>query len=102
MNVEQLIEDGQQTLFDEIYRCNAMKAFDLGVRHALAAMFPVVDSGDLEEGDRVWGKLTEGDWHVVSVQASGKIWDYKLTRFVVKASYTEFRRCPTPAELGVW
>ena len=116
MNVEQLIEDGKKQHKDlfEAARCcdcdrTANDSFALGVRHAIAAMLPVVRVEELNrkemDGDYVWVKF-KGDWML------GKpIWDEEdWIMFcsipgreveVYHDKCEEFRRCPTPSDVGI-
>ena len=55
MNVEQLIEDAEKSWMSmsQVFRDTSSKldCVEFGVRHAIAAMFPVVKVEDLKEGD---------------------------------------------------
>ena len=104
MNVEQLIEDGWKKHKAEAgIRSDAgFEAFRFGVRYALAAMFPVVKPGDLKKGEAYWGIGANGCGPILGRSSvSGKFWDYENQEAYRLGAFAEYRRCPTPSELGV-
>ena len=107
MNVEQLISEGKEK--HNICEVNSSRAFEAGVRHAIAAMFEVVKVEELNrkemDGGYVWVKF-KGDWMLGEL-----IWDEEdWIMFcsipgreveVYHDKCEEFRRCPTPGDVGI-
>ena len=110
MNVEQLIEDAEKSWMSmsQVFRDTSSKldCVEFGVRHAIAAMFQVVNRMD---------QLAEGEWYYIQNVYDGsweigkweRTWTNDLTFLLPESSClpfercTEIRRCPTPSELGV-
>ena len=107
MNVEKLTEDGKKSWRNMplAFRLNN-DPLEFGVRHAIAAMFQVVNRMD---------QLAEGEWYYIQNVYDGsweigkweRTWTNDLTFLLPESSClpfercTEIRRCPTPSELGV-
>jgi len=114
MNVEQLIEDGKEK--HGFYAVNSSRAFEAGVRHAIAAMFQVVKVEELKEGHFYLGlrKVTE-EWEPIKCVLDSSNYLLRCGGDDVQQSYDTFigplsvefdwvdfnRRCPTPSELGI-
>lgn len=111
MNVEQLISEGKEK--HNICEVNSSRAFEAGVRHAIAAMFPATE---LEEGHFYLGlrKDTE-EWEPVKCVLDGSNYLLRCGGDDVYQSYDTFigplpvefdwvdfhRRCPTPGDVGM-
>ena len=98
MNVEKLIEDGKKAnaeafdlmLWGDDCKCAGEEGFALGVRHTLAAMFPVVKVEDVKANEYYWCYFAEEN-----------VWQSRAGWYLQNSSHkpAEIRRCPTPGEL---
>ena len=120
MNVEQLIEDGWKEYLKwatcETASNADMGSFEFGVRHALAALFPVVWVEDLKEGCFYLGLRNDTEeWEPVKCVLDGSNYLLRCGEDDVYQSYDTFigplssdfdwidfhRRCPTPGDVGM-
>jgi len=115
MNVVKLISEGITKQYGASVAPCCAAAFDFGVRHALAALFPVVQPEDINLPDfdetRIYAKRPdEEDWRLVELNwdteelvmcLSSCWWGRDWTVFEAKEEGFEFRRCPTPGDVGM-
>ena len=102
MSVEQLIEDGKEQ--HNICEVNSSRAFEAGVRHALASLFPVVREEDFEQGKSYMAKSwLYGRWEPVTVwrEQGGRLAARGIEKLEMD-HYIEFRGpIPSPGDLGI-
>ena len=108
MNVEQLIEDGWKEYLKwatcETASNADMGSFEFGVRHALAALFPVVWEEDFQQGKSYMAKSwLYGRWEPVTVwrEQGGRLAARGIEKLEMD-HYIEFRGpIPSPGDLGI-
>lgn len=106
MNVEKLIEDGKAKFWENRGFATTDEGVEFGVRHTLAAMFPVVKVEELEDERAYYVKTAHGwsDAPMVADVKPGKppmMWDLDYLSYTSVHPTHEFRSCPTPGELGM-
>ena len=106
MNVVKLISEGITKQYGASVAPCCAAAFDFGVSHALAAMFPVVTRMDqlVEEEWYHIQNVYDGSWEVGKWT---RTWTNSLTFMLPESSCLPFerckqiRRCPTPGDVGM-
>ena len=104
MNVEQLISEGKEK--HNICEVNSSRAFEAGVRHAIAAMFEVVKVEDLKEGGCYFAYCPQQGfgWSFAKLDHSGEFACVDINgtmEWWPQSHFSEFRRCPTPGDVWI-
>ena len=116
MNVEQMIQDGKQQFMESRAFSTSSQAFEAGVRHAIAALFPVVSVEELVEDGKWYLGRSKIGWEPVRCSCGTDEYGNQIEKsprenallemagsetLIGWHRFTEFRRCPTPDEMGV-
>ena len=106
MNVEQMIEDGYRSYLIQCsesrmkFEAAHEESFTAGVRHAIAAMFPVVSVEELIPHREYWCLIKgESEFRLYESSKGRAMWRKNKAYDVMH--FDEIRRCPTPDEMGV-
>ena len=106
MNVVKLISEGITKQYGASVAPCCAAAFEFGVRHAIAAMFPVVKVEDLKEGDCYFAYCPQQGfgWSFAKLDHSGEFACVDINgtmEWWPQSHFAEFRRCPTPGDVGM-